>query len=212
MIPSRFVFSQKFQILMFHGTFEKNVIKVQKSVRYHSHFRLKTCPKIRKGILPMPSCPTPGAALAPLRKWNRPLWFLFLPSTTTLDDHVCQATASKWLLAHGISDPVSPPPRLQLFLCPLPLKVSASCGGGHSKWAYISYWDLGRIHPNLNWAQINQLQGFRQTYCDNRSHYLKLLCHCYFMNLCRVCARVQLRIVLLPHSIHKVLHGTTIII
>ena len=98
----------------------------------------------------------------------------------------------------GISDPESTAPRLQLFLCPLPLKVSASCGGGHSKWAYISYWDLGRIEQKLNWAQLNRIQGFRQTYCDNRSHYLKLLCHSYFMNLCRVCARVQLRIV--PHS------------
>ena len=30
MIPSRFVFSQNFQILTSHGTFEKIVIKVQK--------------------------------------------------------------------------------------------------------------------------------------------------------------------------------------
>ena len=135
MIPSRFVFSQIFENLKSHGTFKKIVIKVQKSVRYHSHFRLKTCPNY---------CPDSS-----------------------------------------------------LFLCPLPLKVSASCGGGHSKWAYISYWDLGRIKQNFNWAQLNRIQGFRQAYCDSRSHYLKLLCHSYLMNLCRVCARV---LVLLPHS------------
>ena len=52
----------------------------------------------------------------------------------------------------------------------------------------------------MNWAQLNRIQGFRQTYCDNISHYLKLLCHSYFMNLCRVCSRIQLRNVPLPHS------------
>ena len=101
----------------------------------------------------------------------------------------------------GISDPDSPPPRLQLFLCPLPLKVSASCGGGHSKWAYISYWDLGRIQQKMNCAQLNQIQGFRQTYCDSRPHYSKLLWHDYFMDLCRAFVKIQQSSVLPPHPL-----------
>ena len=44
---------------MSHGTFEKIVIKVQKIVRHRSHFRLKTCPKIRKGILSFAQLPHP---------------------------------------------------------------------------------------------------------------------------------------------------------
>ena len=61
----------------------------------------------------------------------------------------------------GISDPESPAPRLQLFLCPLPLKVWASCGGGHSKWAYISYWDLDRIQPKFELSSIKSNTGIQ---------------------------------------------------
>ena len=115
-------------------------------------------------------------------------------------------------ISMGISDPDSPAPRLQLFWCPLPLKVTASCGGGHSKCAYISYWDLGRIQQNFNWAQLNQIQGFRQAYCDSRSHYryLELSWHNCFIYLCRVFVGVQQGNVRPPHSLHKVLHSTVI--
>ena len=84
---------------MSHGTFEKVIIKVLKNVRYRyrSHFRLKTCPKIRKAILP--SCPPPWGSPCTTQIVKQATLVLFLPSTTTLDDLICLATASKWLLA-----------------------------------------------------------------------------------------------------------------
>ena len=93
-----------------------------------------------------------------------------------------------------ISDPDSPPPRLQLFLCPLPLKVSASCGGGHSKWAYISYWDLGRIEQMF---ELNEWMNELSSIKSNTGIQAGILWQ---------------QITLLDIPCHKVLYGTTIII
>ena len=68
MIPSRFVFSQNFQILTSHGTFEKIVIKVQKYVRY----RLFSAENLlKKKVAPVPHpwgtpCTTPKVKQATL--------------------------------------------------------------------------------------------------------------------------------------------------
>ena len=66
--------------------------KSSKSVRYRRYFQLKTCPRIRKGIHLWGSpCTTQKVKQATL--------VFILSMTTTLHDHICLATASKWLLA-----------------------------------------------------------------------------------------------------------------
>ena len=75
-----------------------------------------------------------------------------------------------------------------LLLLLLPLKVSASCEVGHSKWAYISYWDEGRIQQKMNRARWNQIVVFRQAYCDSKSQYfcgIIISFHSFFIDLCR---------------------------